>query len=206
MTTHVPTQPAQPDVACLRGIDGSVILLDVTTWSSAAGPVERRRLAEVEGPVLDVGCGPGRLVVALAEQGIPALGLDASPVAVDQATARAAPALLRSVFEPLPGTGRWRTALLFDGNIGIGGDPPRLLRRMRELLSVGGRLVVEVDPPGSGVRHLPVRVERAGQVSDWFPWAQVDADAIGALATEAGFTPGSTFEDQGRWFTDLWNR
>jgi SAM-dependent methyltransferase len=203
LSTPIPTQSHG---TCLRGIDGSVIVLDVSTWSSTAGPVERRRLADVVGPVLDVGCGPGRLVVALAESGIPALGLDTSPVAVDQAAARSVPVLLRSVFEPLPGTGRWRTALLFDGNIGIGGDPARLLTRIRELLASGGRLVVEVDAPGSGVRRLPVRVERAGQVSDWFPWAQVDAESIGALATAAGFTLGTTIEDEGRWFADLWDR
>ena len=39
------------------------------------------------------------------------------------------PALVRSVFETLPGEGRWDTVLLMDGNIGIGGDPAALLGR-----------------------------------------------------------------------------
>ena len=44
------------------------------------------------------------------------------------------PALRRDVFEPLPGTGRWQTVLLADGNVGLGGDPLRVLRRAAELL------------------------------------------------------------------------
>ena len=58
-----------------------MIPLDIAGWSSRADPVELRRLAAVRGPVLDIGCGPGRLLVALGERGIPALGVDASPVA-----------------------------------------------------------------------------------------------------------------------------
>jgi hypothetical protein len=38
--------------------------------------------------------------------------------------------------------------LLLDGNIGIGGDPHRLLRRVRELLTPTGRLLVELDVDG----------------------------------------------------------
>ena len=61
-----------------------------------------------------------------------ALGLDLSPVAVRLARARGAEAILRSVFADVPGAGRWRTALLLDGNIGIGGAPVPLLERARE--------------------------------------------------------------------------
>ena len=75
------------------------------------------------GPVLDVGCGPGRLVLGLAQRGTVALGVDPAPAAVALARSRGAPVLQRSVFDPLPGQGRWRTVLLADGNIGIGGDP-----------------------------------------------------------------------------------
>lgn len=192
-----------PTVTRLRGQDGTVIPLDVAIWSAPADALERRRLADVTGPVLDIGCGPGRLVVALAERGIPALGVDASPVAVGQAVERRAAALVRSVFEPLPGIGRWRTALLFDGNIGIGGDPLRLLHRVAELLGEGGRLLVETAPPGTGLHRFAARVERGEAVSDWFPWAQVDADDLLPLAARVGLHPVATTHEDGRWFVDL---
>ena len=81
-------------------------------------------------PVLDIGCGPGRHLAALQASGKRALGVDLSPVAVALARGRGATAM--------PGVGvrrraaqpaRWRTALLLDGNIGIGGAPVALLRR-----------------------------------------------------------------------------
>lgn len=188
---------------CLRGDDGTVIPLDVDGWSAWADDVELRRLADVAGPVLDIGCGPGRLLVALAERGVPALGVDASPAAVDQAIDRGATALVRSVFDPLPGTGRWTTALLFDGNVGIGGDPVRLLVRAAELLARDGTLIVETGPPGSGTRSLAVRLEHGGERSGWFPWAQVAADDIAELAVRAGLRQVAVVADEDRWFAQL---
>jgi hypothetical protein len=126
--------------------------------------------------------------------------VDVSPVAVSLTLARGAIALRRDVFGPLPGEGRWHSVLLADGNVGIGGDPIRLLRRVRRLVSLSGRVLVEVDPPGSGVRHHPVRVNGSGQ---WFPWAWVGADAVSALAEEAGFETRWLAEGNGRWFSEL---
>jgi SAM-dependent methyltransferase len=187
----------------LRCADGSAIPLDVGGWSAPADEVDRRLLASLHGPVIDIGCGPGRLVEALAARGVPALGVDASPVAVGQARARHAPALVRSVFDPLPGTGRWATALLIDGNVGIGGDPVRLLARTAELLDRRGRAVVEVEPPGSATQRFRARVERGGQCSAWFPWAQVSTDDVEDLAARAGLTADRLVVDGQRWFAHL---
>ena len=57
------------------------------------------------------------------------------------------PALRRSVFDPLPGEGRWGTALLLDGNIGIGGDPRALLAPDWRELRRPGRPVDRRDGP-----------------------------------------------------------
>lgn len=194
------------DHALLRHRDGTVIALDVAGWAAEADALEQRRLADLGGPVLDIGCGPGRLVVALAERGVPVLGVDASPVAVGLAVDKNAAALVRSVFDPLPGTGRWRTALLFDGNVGIGGDPARLLRRVAELVAVGGRAVVETSPPGTGLQEFSARVERGEQVSPWFPWARVGPETLAPLARESGFEVDDVVEDEHRWFLDLVRR
>ena len=192
-----------PHHAVLRHHDGRTIPLDVDQWSAPADEVERRRLGPLAGPVLDIGCGPGRLVVALAEQGVPAMGVDASPAAVGQAVERRAAALVRSVFDHIPATGRWRSALLFDGNIGIGGDPGRLLRRVAELLAPGGTAIVETGPPDQDLGRFPARLERGTEATPWFPWAQVGAVALVALAGTCGFEHVATDVDQGRWFVEL---
>lgn len=115
--------------------DGSIIVLDVHRFMCAATPEEKRLLAKATSPVLDIGCGPGRHVLALAYSGKIALGIDPAPSAVALAHHRGATVIQRSVFEHLPATGRWNSVLLLDGNIGIGGDPVALLTRVAELLS-----------------------------------------------------------------------
>lgn len=197
------TDPGGQAATVLRSADGHVIPLHTQHWSAPADECERAVLTDVAGPVLDIGCGPGRLVVALAERGVPALGVDASPVAVAQAHARCAPALVRSVFDPIPGAGRWRTALLFDGNVGIGGDPVRLLRRVATLLANDGRAVVETEAPGAATHRFAARVERGADRSAWFPWAQVGADHLDELASEAGLRCLEVRRHGGRWFGHL---
>ena len=157
------------------------------------------------GPVLDLGCGPGRLVVSLAGAGVPALGVDSSPAALALARRRGAAVLEADIFGPLPSEGRWATCLLFDGTIGIGGDPIRLLSRCRELTGPGGRVLAEVEPPGTGWRHLVAWFERRdGGPGPSFDWAVVGADAVADVACPAGFEVASLDQTQsGRWFADL---
>src|SRR5271170_2626093 len=110
------------------------------------------------GPTLDIGSGPGRLTLALAERGIPALGIDITAHEVGRAWSRGALVMLRDVFDRVPGTGRWATVLLADGNIGIGGDPAALLGRVAELLAPRGRAIVELEAPGVPLRREQVRL------------------------------------------------
>ena len=148
------------------------------------------------GPTIELGCGPGRLVARLIRRGIPALGIDRSATAIRLAGFGGAPALLGDVFEPSlasgrcpqPGVGRWRTVLLVDGNVGLGGAPRRILARAAELLGRGGRCVVEFETEAIGIRARWVRLESAGEVGPWFRWASVGADSAGTLAAQAGLT------------------
>jgi SAM-dependent methyltransferase len=140
------------------------------------------------GPTIELGCGPGRLVARLFERGIPALGIDRSATAIRLAGRGGAPALLGDVFEPLPGIGRWQTVLLVDGNVGLGGDPRRILGRAAELLRRGGRCVAEFDADDIGICTRWVRLESACDVGPWFRWASVGVDSAATLAAQVGLT------------------
>jgi SAM-dependent methyltransferase len=154
--------------------------------------------------VLDVGCGPGRFPAALAATGRPALGIDTSAIAVAEARDRGAPVLRRSVFDPLPGEGRWGAVLLIDGNVGIGGDPVALLARTARLLRPGGTVVAEVDPRGRPSEALTVRIEAPGvSPGAWFPWATVGVDGIAAVAAAAGLHVASLDNRGRRWFATV---
>jgi SAM-dependent methyltransferase len=187
----------------LRARDGSATALPVNDWCAPATTAELAILARLHGPVLDLGCGPGRLVVALAAMGVPALGIDVSGNAVAQAEAVGAAVLRRSIFDPLPGEGRWRAALLFDGNIGIGGDPIRLLRRVARVLGRHGRVVVEVGAHDVRTRMTTARLERDEHVTPWFPWAWVGGDALPWFAARAGLDAVDDYRVDNRSFTIL---
>ena len=157
--------------------------------SVAATPTTRFDHAVVglcDGPTIDLGCGPGRLVAHLVQRGVPALGVDQSATAVALARRSGAPALRRDVFDPLPGTGRWHNVLLADGNVGLGGDPSRILRRAGELLRQGGRCLAEFDSAIDGIHTGWVRLESSRAIGPWFRWASVGIDCAARLADDVG--------------------
>lgn len=177
--------------------------LDVERWCAAPDAADTGVLRRCTGPVLDVGCGPGRLVAALAATGMPALGVDISPDAVARTRRHGGRALRRSVFDRLPGEGRWDTVLLMDGNVGIGGDPVPLFARLRDLVRPGGRLLAEAA--GDDVdERLTVRVEDAhGRHGRPFPWARVGTTALLHAAEATGWILTSRWTAGGRPFVEL---
>ena len=149
-------------------------------------PGDESVLDRCAGPTLDIGSGPGRLTLALAERGIPALGIDITAHAVGVARSSGALVMLRDVFDRVPGTGRWGTVLLADGNIGIGGQPARLLHRCSQLLAPGGQILVEAEP-GNIDEQLTAWLEHPdGRRGPIFAWARMGTAALLRTAAEAG--------------------
>lgn len=158
----------------VRDGTGVIMSFDVARWLREPDAADLTLLDRCVGPTLDVGCGPGRLVCALTARGVPALGLDVTAAAVAIARSRGAPVLTRSAFSHLPGAGLWSAALLADGNVGIGGDVVKLLRRVRELLVLAS-----------------------------FPWARIGARALTVIAESCGYTLDERWDLGGRQFVSL---
>lgn len=165
--------------------DGTdVTSFDVGRFHRDATVAERRLLRGLIGPLIDLGCGPGRMVKAATRSGISSLGVDLSTDAVDAAILDGLAVLRRSVFEPLPLEGRWASALLLDGNIGIGGDPTRLLARCAQVLAPDGVLIVEAHPDADRDHTFDGTVtDQDGRTSDRFAWAEIGARALADRST-----------------------
>lgn len=189
--------------AVLRTEEGIELDTPADRWFRDAEPAELRALSGVVGPALDIGCGPGRHLLALAERGIPALGIDITTSALHHARARNVAVLQRCVFDPVPGSGRWTSALLLDGNLGIGGDPVRLLNRVGEIVSSQGRALVEVEAPGDAFERRRVHFEIGGIPGPTFLWTRVDTEGLSKVARAANLRVADRWCDDDRWFAWL---
>ena len=133
---------------------------------------------------------------------LPALKVNSKKQAIQELAAKAAELTglsERDVFDTLPGEGRWSTALLADGNVGIGGDPVALLRRLCDVLSPVGRVVAELASPGTR-RGTGWATVRAGDTTSApIPWAVVGVDDVDALAAASGLVVGDVRRIGERW-------
>ena len=191
----------EPYAKALRSGRGTLILephavgsavapvhVSIQQWCEAATPAEVSLLLASAGPVLDAGCGPGRMLVAAESVGLRALGVDVSSEAVAQARSRGTRALHQSIFEPVPCEGTWGTVLLLDGNVGIGGSVPVLLRRMDQVLASTGSILIEVEAQEClDASYTAVLRGEGTEVSEPFAWARVGARALEKYAADAGW-------------------
>ncbi len=114
-----------------------------------------RKLAhEAQGPVLELGCGTGRILLAIAVDGIPCTGLDASPRMLDALRRKEAPSTLRLVCAPMQDfdLGPDRFKLIFAGfrvfqHLYTVEDQLACLACVRRHLAPGGSFAFDVFAP-----------------------------------------------------------
>ncbi|CAN5518016.1 class I SAM-dependent methyltransferase [soil metagenome] len=199
-------QALQGEPCAVVGLHPEPQVLPMSQWTADADADDLALIALCEGATIDIGCGPGRLTSALARAGYVALGIDVVVEAVGQTRERGGSALLRDVYDELPGEGRWHTALLADGNVGIGGDPVGLLRRAREVIDPRGQVVVEVHAPGTRSRTVWATLEAGGVRSRPFRWSVLGVDDIEDVAARAKLQVGAVERLGDRWAAVLRER
>lgn len=189
---------AEPYARALSAGQGNLSVLDISgtvpavhyrvqDWLIRANAFERSLLQGAHGPLLDIGCGPGRMLVAAEELGLAAYGVDSNPLAVAHARSQGATVFEQSIFDPLPG--EFQTLLLLDGNIGIGGNPQALLGHLRSISMPGAKLLVETDALAQlEVRYQAVLVDADGHSSATFDWARLGAEPLHRHAVASGWT------------------
>ena len=180
------------------------LTMDVSRWNADADAADLSLLSRVTGPVLDIGCGPGRMVRAAMDLGMHAVGIDVSAAALEMASSLGGSFFRGSVFDRIPGEGMWQTTLLVDGNVGIGGDIPNLLARCRELISATGEIVIELNADRDHEEHYFAEVaDSRGNRSDSFPWAEIGLDRLSLMLGHLGLQLVQFWELDGRAFCRL---
>ncbi len=192
----------------VRAAGGPPVALALHRWCAAADTADRvaldrlRAALPAHARVLDLGCGPGRHAAYLQGAGLAVLGVDSSVAAVALTRRAGAPALHGDALGRLPGRGAWDGVLLLDGNVGMGGNPRRLLLQAADLLTPGGRVLVELDPDGvTDCRWL--QLGGGGRVSAPFPWARLAVDALERAAAGSALVVTCCWSEHGRRFALL---
>ncbi len=108
---------------------------------------ERRVLKEIRGRVLDIGCGAGRVALALQQRHHDVLGIDISPLAIKTARLRGLKrARVMSITRVDRSLGSFDTLVMFGNNFGLMANPRRarwLLRRFKRLTPADGRIIAQ---------------------------------------------------------------
>ena len=128
------------------------------------------------GPLLDVGCGEGWLVRAMAAQGVTAHGVDVSAPLIDRARELGGGRFDMATYAQLEddatiAAGPWQTIVC---NFALLGDPLHpLLAALRRRLAPGGRVLVQTVHPwtarGDAPYHDGWRTERFDAFAVAFP-------------------------------------
>jgi SAM-dependent methyltransferase len=172
-------------------------------WAAPADSVDSMVVSRCVAPVIDLGCGPGRIVGALQRSGRAVLGVDISRTAVALATREGGQILRRDVADELPGEGRWGTALLLDGNIGIGGDVVALLDRCRKLVGPGGLIICELDPDPERADRAELVLAGAANRSAELPWSRIGLRRVQCVAGALDLIMVEEWRAGGRAFVTL---
>lgn len=188
------------------GAGREVYLANFSRWPS----YERRAMRYVQGRVVDVGCGAGRVPLFLQERGFDVVGLDASPLAIRAARRRGVNKVWRMTVDELSGRiASFDTIVLFGNNFGIFGTPDRsrnVLGEWAGSVRPGTRILAESTNPYCGgapafdrgyyrrnrLRGLMpgqsrMRVRYRQHVGPWFDWLFVSRSEMRSLLRGTGW-------------------
>jgi SAM-dependent methyltransferase len=151
----------------------------------------RAGLLDSEGPLVDLGCGPGRDLAAFAAAGIPCLGVDLSAGMLAVAARRRLPVVRGDLRAPPLRLGSAATLYSCAALLHVPREQvPATLRAWRDLLRPGGQMHLSTSlGEGEGWELVPYAADRGPRSGErlerWF--VHHELDALLADITQAGF-------------------
>lgn len=164
---------------------------------------EQKAMRFVDGRVLDVGCGAGRVALWLQDQGHDVMGIDVSALAIKVSRERGVKkARVMDLKEVHPRLGSFDSVVMLGNNLGLLGSPSEAQTRLRTLAKIvrpGGRLIgstldpYATDSPEHLAYHranrakgrwggeVRMRVRYKTSATDWFRYSFFSEEEVARL-------------------------
>jgi SAM-dependent methyltransferase len=208
----VPEIVEREDGFTQSGAGPEVYLAAPEDWPSA----ERRALRVMRGKVADVGCGAGRIALALQERGVEVVGIDWSSRAVEAARLCGVNDVIRGSIDNFGSViAQFDSIVLFGNNFGLFGTPEHAHKLLSEWASKskpGTRIFLESTsayfggapgfdrlyyrrnresgrPPGS----VRLRYRYEDLTGEWFTWLFVSQSEMRAILRGTGWRQARVF-------------
>ena len=180
---------------------------------------QRKAISLACGPVLDVGCGAGRVAVHLHREGLDVVGIDNSPMAVEVCKMRGFNnARVLTASEISRDLGVFNTIVMYGNNFGLVGSPEgakAFLRQAAAMTGPAARILAEtLDPVGtSDSVHLAyhqrnrqhgrlpgqirIRVRYRDLATPYFDWMFVTRDELRQIVDGTDWQIARLCDNQG---------
>jgi SAM-dependent methyltransferase len=169
----------------------------------------KKAITYARGRTLDIGCGPGRVLMYLQKNGFDAMGIDTSPLAVKICKARGLKNVKQlSITDLSPAMSPFDTLVMYGGNFGLLGglkQAKMLLKRFYKMTSPDARIIAQtIDPyqtdyPENLEYHrwnrehnrlgglVRIRSRYKKLIGPWFDYLFASRDEVKAIAAGTGW-------------------
>ncbi|MFX1484234.1 MAG: methyltransferase domain-containing protein [Promethearchaeota archaeon] len=193
------------DDGFIRHTSGKQYIAPLEDWPEE----ERLVAAEFESPVLDVGCGVGRVGDYVKERGMEYIGIDLSPIAIEMCRMRGhQDVYVMSADRIELDRSDIKTVVLFGNNFGLMGTKEGVVRMLKGFHRVTAPdakvLAGSIDPAetdeevhlayhaknraeGKPIGLVKLRNKYKGEVDDWWNLLLCGKELMSELAEEAGW-------------------
>ncbi|MHA2303175.1 MAG: class I SAM-dependent methyltransferase [Candidatus Thorarchaeota archaeon] len=199
------------DDGFVRNTSGDSFVSPFEEW----GAPEQEAMKNIESPVLDVGCGVGRVGDYVKSQGLEYYGVDISPLAVELCHKRGHKNVYVMSADNIElDRSDFKTVVLFGNNFGIMGKPDGVVKMLKGFHMVTAEdaiiLAGSIDPEetddemhlayhtknravGNPPGLIRLRNKYQGEVDDWWNLLLCGKKLMAELSEEAGWYLEKTF-------------
>jgi cyclopropane fatty-acyl-phospholipid synthase-like methyltransferase len=184
---------------------GAIYVADISEWDHS----ERLAIREVKGPVLDIGCGAGRVGLYLQEKNIRYTGIDISSLAVQTCKLRGLDDVHVMPADAIQlGRSDFNSVVMFGNNFGILGNEEKTAQMLKQLYRVTtpnakvyaqSRDVRKTDKPVHLAYHqrnrerswpigqVTLKIEYQGNETDWWNLLMSTPEEMDSIARRGGW-------------------